>query len=63
MMGIRWLQQHLGKQYKIHVLSFKDHNPMHIDATINFIRPGLLIANPERPCDQLDIFEKTGTWL
>ena len=36
---------------------------MHIDATINLIGPGLLIANPERPSDQsdqLDIFRKAG---
>ena len=61
MMGIKWLQQHLGEQYKVHVLSFQDPNPVHIDATINIIRPGLLITNPDRPCNQLDIFENAGT--
>ena len=61
MMGIKWLQQHLGEQYKIHVLSFRDYNPRHIDATINIIGPGLLITNPDHPCDQQEIFEKAGT--
>ena len=60
MMGIEWLQRHLGEQYKIHVLSFDNANPMHIDATINVIGPGLLIVNPDRPCDQLEIFERAG---
>ena len=61
-MGIKWLQQHLGEQYKVHILSFKAHNPMHIDTTINLIGPGLMIVNPEHPCDQLDIFEKAGSY-
>ena len=60
MMGIEWLQRHLGEKYKVHVLSFKDHNPMHIDASINLIGPGLMIVNPERPCYQKDFFEKAG---
>ena len=63
MMGIKWLQRHLGQQYKVHLFSFKNNSPMHIDATINLIGPGLLIANPERPSDQsdqLDIFRKAG---
>ena len=60
MMGIEWLQRHLGEKYKVHVLSFQDHNPMHIDASINFIGPGLMIANPERPCHQKEFFEKAG---
>ena len=60
MMGIKWLQQHLGEQYKIHVLSFEDHNPIHIDASFNVIGPGLVIVNPDRPCHQLETFEKAG---
>ena len=58
--GIKWLQRHLGSDYKIHILSFKDPNPKHIDATFNLISPGLAIINPERPCDQIDMFEKAG---
>ena len=60
MMGIEWVQRHLGEQYKVHVLSFKNYTPMHIDGTINIIGPGLLIVNPDHPCDQLDMFKKAG---
>ena len=58
--GIEWMRRHLGDSYKIHVLSFKDPNPMHIDATFNIVGPGLVIANPDRPCNQLDMFHKAG---
>ena len=33
---------------------------MHIDATFNIIGPGLVLANPERPCNQIDMFNKAG---
>ena len=59
-MGIEWMRRHLGDQYKVHELSFKDPNPMHIDATFNIIGPGLAIANPDRPCNQIDMFKKAG---
>ena len=59
-MGIEWMKRHLGDKYKIHVLSFKDPNPMHIDATFNIIGPGLVIVNPDRPCNQREKFEKKG---
>ena len=62
-MGIEWLQRHLGEQYKIHVLSFINPNPMHIDGTINIIGPGLMIVNPDRPCNQLEMFEKAGNYI
>ena len=58
--GIEWLRRHLGDEYRIHILSFKDPNPMHIDATFNIIGPGLVLANPERPCNQIDMFNKAG---
>ena len=59
-MGIEWMSRHLGNKYKIHVISFIDSNPMHIDATFNIIGPGLVIANPERPCNQIQMFKKAG---
>ena len=62
-MGIEWLRRHLGSKYNIHVLSFNDPNPMHIDGTFSIIGPGLVIANPDRPCNQLTMFEKAGTIL
>jgi len=60
LMGIEWMRRHLGDKYNVHLLSFKDPNPMHIDATFNIIGPGLVIVNPERPCEQRDMFEKAG---
>lgn len=52
-MGIEWMRRHLGPEYRIHLLSFKDPNPMHIDATFNIIGPGLVLSNPDRPCHQV----------
>ena len=59
-MGIEWMRRHLGDQYRIHTISFQDPNPMHIDATFNIIGPGLVIANPDRLCNQLEMFRKAG---
>ena len=59
-MGIEWMRHHLGNEYRVHEVSFKDPNPMHIDATFNIIGPGLVIANPDRPCNQIDMFTKAG---
>lgn len=44
----------------MHILSFKDPNPMHIDATFNIIGPGLVLVNPDRPCNEISKFEKAG---
>lgn len=46
--GIKWLARHLGPAYRIHVLSFRDTAPMHIDATLMPLAPGKLLVNPER---------------
>ena len=54
------MKRHLGDKYRVHVLSFKDPNAMHIDATFGVIGPGLAIINPDRPCDQVDMFHKVG---
>lgn len=59
-LGIEWMRRHLGDKYKIHTLSFKDPNPMHIDGTFNIIGPGLVISNFDRPCNQIDMFHKAG---
>ncbi|XP_077997057.1 glycine amidinotransferase, mitochondrial-like [Glandiceps talaboti] len=59
-MGIEWMRRHLGDQYNIHVISFKDPNPMHIDATFNIIGPGLVLSNPDRPCHQIEMFKRAG---
>ncbi|MFT7816495.1 glycine amidinotransferase, mitochondrial [Arapaima gigas] len=59
-LGIEWMRRHLGPTYKVHIISFKDPNPMHIDATFNIIGPGLVLSNPDRPCHQIEMFEKAG---
>ncbi|MDB5036678.1 MAG: amidinotransferase [Bacteriovoracaceae bacterium] len=51
--GIRWLQDYLGKNFRIHTIQFNDNHPMHIDATIVPLRPGLVIINPERVPESL----------
>jgi glycine amidinotransferase len=50
MFGIEWMRRHLGPEYNIHVLDFKDKNAMHIDGTFIPIGPGKLLVNPKRPC-------------
>lgn len=47
------MRRHLAPEYKVHILSFEDPNPMHIDATFNIIGPGLVLSNPDRPCRQV----------
>ena len=46
------MKHHLGDKYCIHTISFGDPNAMHIDGTFNIIGPGLVITNPDRPCQQ-----------
>ncbi len=59
--GIEWMRRHLGDKYNIHTLSFQDNpSAMHIDGTFNIIGPGLILANPTRHCDQIDMFHKAG---
>jgi len=50
----------LKTHLKLHLVSFKDPNPMHIDATFNIIGEGLVLSNPDRPCKQIDLFKKAG---
>lgn len=59
-MGIEWMRRHLAPTYNVHTLSFKDPNPMHIDATFNIIGPGLVLSNPDRPCHQIEVFKNAG---
>ncbi|XP_032806905.1 glycine amidinotransferase, mitochondrial [Petromyzon marinus] len=58
--GIEWMRRHLAPTYRVHTISFKDPNPMHIDATFNIIGPGLVLSNPDRPCLQIDTFKRAG---
>ncbi|XP_039260255.2 glycine amidinotransferase, mitochondrial-like [Styela clava] len=59
-MGIEWMRRHLEPEFKVHEISFQDPNPMHIDATFNIIGPGLVLSNPDRPCNQIEMFKKAG---
>lgn len=58
--GITWLKRHLGDQFRVHVVKFPDLNPMHIDASLVPLRPGLALVNPARPCIQTELFKKAG---
>lgn len=60
--GAEWLKRHLGSDYRIHRVKFKDPHPQHLDTTFVPLRPGLLMINPERPCvdDTLKLFEDNG---
>lgn len=58
--AISWLKNHLKGRYRVKPIKFKDPNPMHIDATFVPLAPGLILANPERPCYDLDCFKEAG---
>ena len=58
--GIDWLKKHLEGKYNVHQLFFHHYKNMHIDATFNIIGPGLVLINPDRPCEQIDMFRKAG---
>ena len=53
--GADWLGGHLGPDFRIHRVRFREATPMHIDATLVPIRPGLVLVNPDRPCIHGDI--------
>lgn len=45
--GARWLQDFLGKEYRVHILD-NIYNGIHIDSTITPIREGLVVLNAGR---------------
>jgi len=55
--GIEWMRTHLT-DYRVHELNFKDAYPIHMDATFVPIRPGLVVASPERLPKDASIFEQ-----
>lgn len=57
MVGIRWLQHHLGDDYQVHVLEFADDHPMHIDASLMPLAPGKLLIHPDRVLTVPQIFK------
>lgn len=60
--GVEWLRRHFP-DHRVHAVNFPgDPYPMHIDATLVPLRPGLAINCPERPLpkEQRKIFEING---
>ena len=58
--GIDWLGRHFPN-HRIHVVSFYEDDPMHIDATFVPLRPGLALSNRVRvPLvkEQIELFKK-----
>lgn len=46
-LGAQWIRSILGEKYRVHVLE-NLYSYMHIDSTISFLRPGLVLLNPSR---------------
>lgn len=46
-LGAQWLQSILGAEFRVHALE-GIYSYMHIDSTISFLRPGLVLLNPSR---------------
>ena len=46
-LGAKWLQNTLGDSYRVNLCE-NLYSGLHIDSTIALLRPGLLLANPER---------------
>lgn len=46
-LGAQWLQTILGSNYRVHSC-YNVYNHKHIDTTFTFIRPGLVLVNPQR---------------
>ena len=60
--GIDWLSRHFP-EHRVHAGNFPgDPYPIHIDATLTPIKPGLILNNPQRrlPLEQRMMFEKNG---
>ena len=60
--GADWLQRHLGREFRIHPIRFREALPVHIGTTLVPIRPGLVLVNPHRPCvdGAVDLFVENG---
>ena len=61
-LGAEWLQRHLGPDFRIHRIGFRERFPTHIGTTLVPIRPGIVLVNPGRPCtdDSLELFTANG---
>lgn len=45
-LGIDWLRRELGSEFNLHIYSFDDVSPMHIDTTLLPLSAGKLLVNP-----------------
>ncbi|HTD32390.1 MAG TPA: hypothetical protein VK665_01920, partial [Candidatus Elarobacter sp.] len=61
-LGAEWLQRHLGPEFRVHRIGFRESLPTHIGTTLVPVRPGIVLVNPARPCtdDSLDLFASNG---
>ncbi|MFC5721998.1 serine/threonine protein kinase [Streptomyces gamaensis] len=60
--GGRWLRQHFPG-HRVHLVTFGNPHPMHIDATWVPLRPGLVLHCAERPAeDELVQYLKVNDW-
>ena len=61
-LGAEWLRRHLGPQFHIHRIDFRERLPTHIDTTLVPVRPGVVLVNPQRPCTNgaLELFIANG---
>jgi glycine amidinotransferase len=59
--AMKWLQRHLGDDYRVHPIEFMDDRAVHIDATLVPLAPGKVLVNPDRPAKNLpDMFRRAG---
>jgi glycine amidinotransferase len=63
-LGIRWLERHLGSEYRIHRARFRSAGPVHIDTTWVPLGEGRVLTCPSRPCLSPEIIEmfKRADW-
>jgi glycine amidinotransferase len=61
-LGADWLQRHLGPQFRVHRIGFREALPTHVGTTLVPIRPGIVLVNPARPGigDGLELFTSNG---
>jgi glycine amidinotransferase len=61
-LGVEWLRRHLGPEFRVHRIGFREALPTHIGTTLVPIRPGIVLVNPARPCTDgsLNLFTANG---
>ena len=54
------MRRHLGKEYKVHEVSFDDPTAIHMDSSLILLKPGLAVLNPDKEFGQKELFIKAG---